>query len=109
MLTVAGQKLSGNFTLHQGRRRQRPLTLSNVKLELGNGTHDARDRERRLGRDPAPHDGIAAQITNASIALAPSLTNDFTFTGSVSLSINNDPVRGRDAARRHASSRPART
>ena len=56
------------------------ITLTNVELALGNGTQTLVTVTDRVRLDPLFNDGIAATIT-ASLELAPSLSQDFSFAG----------------------------
>ncbi len=86
-LAVMGQKLSGEFTFEKDAAGNVGVAVRNVKLELGNGTTTLVTVRISQGAILLRNDGVAATMT-ASLELAPSLTQDFSFTGGVTLSLN---------------------
>ena len=88
VLNVLGQKLTGGFTFTKDASGNVLLTVSNVKLELGNGTTTLVTVTLASGAILLRNDGMVVQITDAAVAFAPTLTDDFSFAGTMSFSLN---------------------
>jgi hypothetical protein len=88
-LSILGQTLTGSFTFEKDEvNNVVGVAVKDVTLELGDGDDPFVTVTITQGGLLLTKEGIAAEVT-AGITLNPALSEDFSFTGSVTVSINN--------------------